>query len=505
MAASAGGSSASGFFNRAALAFTRGEKAALGLSMAVYLGVHAALSVPVFGEDDAANLVMDAIGWHLTGGIRLDSADYRMRTSPLYVHGLKRAMDWGMPVHALPRAMTLASIALSGFALLILYLLFRELAGRRVAALACTLLAVTPAMWLGATYGMAHVPGLAFWLLALLSFSRGLDLVDEPRRFWGHVAFSTCCAFVALSLKADVIMTGLAFPGLAVAKKRLTWGTAIGASSIVLVALVAQMLYVKSVTIAPEHFLTEGNDSVVGYAARWHRRFPHQITALSDPKNVEALTHSPGPFLFAVSLLSLAHHLVDRRSWRLGLWCAAWGVPLILFWGFIPINSARHSLAALPALMLLVAVLLEQITETSVRAALLGGVIIVVNYFSDMQGDRPGLGTMIPKTNLVELSRDLAARSRNHGVTAHAFASLTVDKKAAIDRHLLAWVLFEQVAVAESLGRLTLDGRELRVELKTGGMQTIRFAYVDNPPAAQRAARSLRKEGFFAWSGSFPL
>jgi hypothetical protein len=505
MAGSAGGSSARGFFGRAALEVTRAEKGAVGLAAAAYVGVHAIVSVPVFGEDDAANLVMDAIGWHLTGGIRLDTADYRMRTSPLYIHGLKGAMDWGLPVHALPRAMTLASIACSAVALVALYALFRELAGRRAAVLACALLSVTPAMWLGATYGMAHVPGLAFWLVGLLSFSRALDRVGAPRWFWGHVALSWLCAFIALSLKADVIMTGLAFPGLAIAKRRLTWGSAIGSCAIVLAGLAAQMLYVRSVSIAPEHFLTEGNDSVVGYAARWHRRFPFEPLALTDPKNTQAVTHSTGPFLFAVSLLAFVRHLVGRRTVGLALWCAAWGGPLILFWGLIPGNSARHSLAALPALMLLVAVLLEQTTETAARAALLAFAIVGLNYFSDVVGDRPGLGTMIPKTNVITLSRDLAARSLNNGNTAHAFATLPMDKKASVDRHFLAWVLFEQVAVAESQGRLTLDGRELRVERKTGGAQTIRFVYADSPQSAQKAARPLRNQGFFVWSGTYPL
>src|SRR6185503_5886682 len=171
-------------------------------------------AVSYFGEDDAANLVNDAIFWRFSGAPALDLMDYRLRTSPLYIHALERALRLGMPVAALPWAMTLTSIIASAAVLVTSYFLFRSLAGRSAAAVATGLLALTPGMWLGATYGMAHIPGLAFMMASLLLVSYVLD--DDPRTvvFWGRLAAAVACAFVGLGFKADLILMGGAFPGL---------------------------------------------------------------------------------------------------------------------------------------------------------------------------------------------------------------------------------------------------------------------------------------------------
>jgi hypothetical protein len=491
-------------FRRVLGSFGRVELGGLAAFLAVYIGVHAALAIPSFGEDDAANFAMDAVGWHLSGAVRLDNTDYRMRTSPLYTRALAGAMDHGLPIRDLPRAMALASIVLSAVTLLSVYLLFRSLAGRLAAAISVVLLSVTPGMWLGASYGMATVPALCFWLLALRVCWWALDQ-ERGRPFWAGIALATALSAIALSLKADLILTGLAFPGLAWVKRRLGFKTVVATSTIVVVGLAMQMLYVKSVvSTAPDQgFLTGGTQSLAGYTEQWHRRFPFELDDLVHGKNLDAATHSSGPFLFAVALFALACGLVGRKHARLAFVAALWGFPLVAFWVLIPGNSARHNLGAQPPLMLAVALLVTRVAETRARAIAITCAMVVLNYFSDMEGEHAGLGTMMPKTNLLQLSADLKQQSLSHVAAARPFTTIADPKKAAIDRHLLAWVIFEEAAVAETLGHVTAEGREFRVDRKVGGPQIVRFAYANDPAAARRVAQPLRTEGFSVWSSSF--
>ena len=62
---------------------------ALGALAAFWLHWHFRMSG--FGEQDAGRLASDAINWHFEGSIDMTKVDYRLHTSPLYIHGMKLA------------------------------------------------------------------------------------------------------------------------------------------------------------------------------------------------------------------------------------------------------------------------------------------------------------------------------------------------------------------------------------------------------------------------------
>lgn len=476
--------------------FTRREAVILVLALAAYVAVHTAYLVPGFGEQDGARLAVDAAEWHESGKIGLDTTDYRMRTSPLYIHGLKRALDFGLPIGALPRFMDWVSLAFSAMGLLAAYLLFRQLGGRTTAALACGLLTLAPAFWLSGIYGMAHGPALDVWLCALLCFSTSMNDETSERRFRVLAIVSGLLAFVALGLKADLVLNGLAFPGLAFVRRRLTWKRGAVGCAIVVIGLGLQILYSKSVVTAG---LTRPHSPGQTVAERLESHIPFTWDALSDRVGFGAITHAPGPFLFAVALFALFAHLASRERFRLGLFAAAWGLPIVMFWGLMIGNSARHNISALPPLVLLVASLVVHAAGAPARAAALTAAVAFINYFSDTEGHPSGFGTVMPKSNLIQLSVDVAAGTTAIEAWARGFGRLSVPQRAMVARSSLPFAVFETIVEGDRLGRFKYDGTDITIYPRTGGVASVKTTYVLNASQASAAARKYREDGYTVW------
>jgi hypothetical protein len=484
------------------------EQVVLAIGVPMYIAVHREYAVTFFGEDDAANFVSDAIFWRFSGSPTPDLVDYRLRTSPLYVHALERAMRFGVPVGALPWAMTLSSIIASTAVLVIVYFLFRSLVGRGASAMATALLTLTPGMWLGATYGMAHIPGLAFMMASLLLVAFVLD--DDPRTpvFWGRFIGALACAFVGLSFKADFILMGFAFPGLAFVKRRGWLRTLVLAPAPPLIGLGMQIGYARMLVNWAKFRSPWGHalDSTISYAAYWHDRFPFSLDAVLLHRTTDATLGCAGPFLTAVALFALACLFFMREHTRYAVWLSWWALPPMLFWAFIDGNSARHNIAAMPPLMLAVSILLMQIAETPLRAVALAASVATLNYVSDMNGGVPGLGTMEPRTNLLGLSEYVTERSNFIWRYASPFAGIQSPKKVAIERHWLAWTTFAEIANAERRGKVSVVmGRTFRLEQRGAPPREVQFVYCDDPWRARKLAQVFRDQGFFVWSAEFPL
>src|SRR6478609_7522696 len=107
---------------------------ALGALAAFWLHWHFRMSG--FGEQDAGRLATDAINWHFEGSIDMTKVDYRLHTSPLYIHSMKLALDHGMSVRSIPVFMNGLSVLASSACMVGLYLLFRQLSTPAIATAA---------------------------------------------------------------------------------------------------------------------------------------------------------------------------------------------------------------------------------------------------------------------------------------------------------------------------------------------------------------------------------
>jgi hypothetical protein len=487
---------------RISAAFTKTEKVVLAASLVVFVLVHAVTGVPGFGEDDEARFAVDAIAWHLTGKTDFRVTDYRMRTSPMYIHALKIALDRRLPIRLLPAAMNGANLALSAIILGATYLLFRPLGGRGVAALTCALLAATPAAWLGASYGMAHVPALAAWLVALLVFASALEDGVSKVGYFGRIAGAVALGWIALSMKADLVLTGFAFPGLALAKGRFSPKNVAAACGVVLASTGIQLLYSRSVVSAE---VAKGPEPVVDHLNRLNKRFPFELRGFWHVENVASITNAPGRLLFALAVFALFVYLVRRETARLSVWALAWCLPLMIFWVLVIGNSARHNLATLPPLLFLVARLLREVAQTRLRLSLLVGLVLVANYFSDVNGASLGNTTMVPRTDLLALSQGVNAGSAKIEKAAVSFAKRPDAMKGAVERFTLPWEQFQVAALGQRTGKLTYDGDVFRIAHADGAVQNVKLVYASHAGQASIQAQRLRTAGFKVFSHDYGM
>lgn len=182
----------------------------LGFAAASLL-LHAVLVVEGFGEPDAARLGNDAVLWHFTGRLRVGGGTYRPYTSPLYIHLLKKSLDAGVPVAALPALINWANVVIGALMIPLVWLLSRRLAGERAALGMCALCLFAPAYWMAANYGMSHLPSFVFFLASLLLFAAGID--RRGRVFAAFLAAAALCLVLSCALKADIILCGGLSPG----------------------------------------------------------------------------------------------------------------------------------------------------------------------------------------------------------------------------------------------------------------------------------------------------
>jgi hypothetical protein len=472
------------------------ELGVLALSAALFVWVHASQIEHVFGESDGVRMATDAAGWHFNGRVHLETTDYRMRTSPLYIHALKSAMDHGLRMRALPKFMTWISLVSSLVGLLSTYFLVRSLIGKRGAAIATVLLLLMPAYWLSGSYGMSHGPGLTAMLLALCVFSVALTGERSSRSLALLSGLSALLVFVALSLKADLILNGLAFPGLAFARGKLSIKTFVAGCASVVVGLGLQMAYIRLV-VTP----VPNPQSAIQFAGAFTERFPFEWRALRV--GLGCITHAPGPVLFVVGVLAAAHQLLSRKGFRVAVLSLVWGLPIVLFWGFIIGNSSRHNLSALPPLALVIATFIVSSTESAVRAAALAFMVATANYFSDCEGETGGFGTLVPRTDVLDLTPNVASRSGDTQAWARGFARLKGDKVAIVARWSLPFAVFEALRAHEDAQKLSYDGKDIAATYANGRQVTVKTAYAVTPVVGNAVFREFRDAGYAVWRRDF--
>lgn len=465
----------------------------VGFAVLYYVKIHTAYLVSGFGETDGARVALDAALQHLH---LANEPSPLLRTSPLYLQSLTRAMDLGMRLRDVPTLMNWVTLVSCAIALVADYCLFRIFVGKFASALACFLLALTPAFWMGASYGMEHTVALGTLQLSLLAFARSLDEGLDRRRVYTRMGLAFVFLTLTLAFKSDFILDGLSFPALVWLRRRPLRTFGVAACGMVLVALALQMLYAKGIS---SHY-AEPPKTTVEWAKHWHEKWPFTTDALFDKKGFGAITHSMGPFLFVITMLALAAHLLSREELRLGVWAAASSLPVMAFWGLVYGNSVRHNLSALPPLMSLVASLIVRVTESRFRAAILTLLVVSANYYSDTKRGGAGTVGINPRTDLLDLSADLQKYSDEARQYGQDFAALEGEKKALVARDVLAPVRYFMLSAATER-HLGVGTQDDDYTLKRHGkvVQLVHFSYCANSIESARAVHSLRDQGYTVW------
>jgi hypothetical protein len=462
--------------------FFRRESVWVLIAAALSLALHAKYRLTGFGEQDAARLARDAISWHLRGSIWAHETSYRMHTSPGYIHLLKRALDFGLPIRRLPRFMNWLSVALGTGCGIALYALWRQFVEPRHAAMALFLYSVTPGFWMGNVYGMPTIPALGAFALSLLAFVRATRLPSLRSRWLPVlIAASFACLFWSLAFKADLVLCTGAFLAAAIAARGRRFQALGLASIVVLGAQFSSLRYVRAVL----SYATEQNTGQ--FLQNWHSRFPFERKALLDAANGQTIVHCVGGVLFIVLVVAILGALfAGGRLCRVALAALVWGLPPILFWGFQFGNHVRHSVFGFAPLFLVVAHFVFRVVgERTWRAVGFALCLVGISYFSDTKGR----GAVSPASNLLGATERLEDVTQGYHRSSRAAAASPSLKRAVIDGDVLSPYLdFEVFAAAKH--PVVIDGRELH-----DGPQVTMFAHSSNRQARE-IQREFRRQGF---------
>lgn len=473
---------------------------ALGALAAFWLHWHFKMSG--FGEQDAGRLAIDAINWHFEGSIDMTKVDYRLHTSPLYIHSMKFLLDHGMRVRSLPLFMNGLSVFASSACMVGLYLLFRQLSTPAIAAAATIVYSLTPCFWLGSVYGMPTLPALTLLVFSALAFGKAADQKElRSPRFAGFIALSTLLAMLAFSIKADMALSSGALLLALIARGRLRPALLACIVLIVGVGTVFTIAYARHVALPIVEEVPKNTHAVGGFLESWNGRFPFKWSLLIDPKNNAPITHASGSLLFVVCILALLQGVLSsyRRRW-ITLGAAAWGLAPMLFWGLKPGNSARHNLPAFPPLVFLAVAMLFQLVDQRAWRAW----VLIVMLFAVGQMDLTGTNSVTPRADVLLATEQVENSIGSLHTRARDFMASPNPKKAIIEtEYLLSWSEFEAWAAAK-----TPTLREKRNSQKTigdGPERETRVLLVGSAKVAKERAQSLRSQGFDVFSLQFSL
>ncbi|HYP99956.1 MAG TPA: glycosyltransferase family 39 protein [Polyangiaceae bacterium] len=483
-------------------AFGRYEWIFIALGALAALLLHWHFRVSGFGEQDAGRLAIDAINWHFEGSIDMTKVDYRLHTSPLYIHSMKLMLDHGLAVRALPGFMNGLSVVASSACMVGLYLLFRQLSTPAIAAAATIVYSLTPCFWLGSVYGMPTLPALTLLVFSALAFGKAADQRElRSLRFAGYIALSTLLAALAFSIKADMALSSGALLLALIARGKLRPVLLACIVLIVGFGTLFTISYARHVALPVVEAVPKNTHAVGGFLESWNGRFPFKFSLLIDPKNNAPITHAAGTLLFAVCMLALFQGALSNKRWRwITFGAAAWGLAPMLFWGLKPGNSARHNLPAFPPLVFLAVAMLFQLVEQRARRAW----ILIVLLFALGQMDLTGNNSVTPRVNVVLTTEQVESSIGSLHARAREFMNSPNPKKAIIEsEYLLSYSEFEAWAAAK-----TPSLREKRNSQKTigdGPERETRVLTTGSGRVAKTQAQSLRSQGFDVFSLQFSL
>ncbi len=387
-----------------------------------------------FGKVDAAKLANDCIKASYSG---FHDLEYSINSCPFYYHVLTfliRSHLISPP--DIPSWMTFASLTSSAVVTLTLFILVFRLTSSFIAALSASLLLqVMPVFWQNSVYGFPTMVALAFLMISLVSFQSALNVQSGKRKYLLFVG-AFVLYLLAIMTKLDTVLVSaiycfLVWQSRNILKTRLIWIVCL--TVIAGVAFLLTKQYAEFLNISQE---TAYNSDLTAFESNWRPSY----RVLLSKSNLLIIAKSVGFLSIPISMIALAV-IGWRKKWiSTVIWLMLSALPLVLFWGIRPGNSARHNL--IPALFLCILLALPFTLPNWRRwiwAMLLCGVVLI-NYFYFS----PHVSQRSPSGNLVASTVLLKERMQYPHLAGKRIAILPHKKIAFIgNSHVQAFFRFE--------------------------------------------------------------
>jgi hypothetical protein len=336
------------------------------------LAAHAPLLITdYFGEQDAARIANDSIRAAHNGYFYdLEAMVY---STPLYLDALRYGLQTGLiSPCSVPFWMTFVSLIASAAITAALFIFVFRLTGSVLAAFgAALILQFNPTFWFNSLYGFATIVAFALFMGSLALFQSALNK-SSPRFQYLLFLGAALMYIVAVMTKVDVLLASAIFclpvwqSGRSL-KSRLIWiGTLVLFSGLVF------LLFNHYAAILAPH------REATGQWDKWQSQFFVGFERLVSKNNLKIIVRSVG-FLSVPTAFVGVVLAGWQPKWRPAIfWLVMAGLPLVLFWGVIAGNSARHHLV--PSLFLCIVLALPLAMRIRWVWVSVLAIICVVNY-----------------------------------------------------------------------------------------------------------------------------
>ena len=462
---------------------------ALATRLPAYIG-------DVYGEQDEARLVVDALAWAQAGVRNEALSEYRYYTSPGYI-GLI------VVVAKLARIADISLASLLGafnFLLSIVivvpaYRLAIRLTDPETALLAGLAMLFMPMLWHASTYGFPHLPALFCLICAYLLYDRriaGEPLIGARGDLAVVILLLVACAL----FKADVYLGAAGLPALLLLRNKVTLRRVVELALILVIPVLA--------VVGTAQMLLQASPTTGEYMQGYERQYPLALWHLKSWWLVEGWMMAFGFYAVPVFALGLGVALV-RGRWALVALLVLWIAAPFAFWFFRPGDSARHHLPEAFPVALGVGI---AIAALSGRRWLRYGVLALLVGAGYLRypptDDNFRTGGRVP-----ESAQMVRARMLHYHHLAREYQAMPAPRKVLLGTITNPYVDAEVLWAAERVVRIErrplLGYDAIQIASIGGGRELFSASVRLNAEEAPAAARRFSDQGYTVYSIEYDL
>ncbi len=388
-----------------------------------------------FGEQDAARLAVRAIDGNLIGNLKMEG--HWPFSYPLYIHLLYVLLKYQwLSYGEMPAFMTILSL-LSGslFSAAFTVFILRTVKSLKVSVAAGVLLQFSPAFFFNSIYGFPTITALALFMTAAMFFQQGVLFSRTMKNAVLNVLFAAILFIIGVLFKIDVLLAAALFLIPVYQQQSSSKIKIIFSVGIALVCVFSFWLINKYGVLLSE------TQSANEHWSSWSDKFFGGLKNLFSLQNSVVISRAAGMLSIHIALVASIICFVCKRYRILVILIVATWLPILLFWGLVEGNSARHNLIPAVFVPILAALPLSFFkTKMQKRWTAVLLTVLLINYFAHP----PSSSTLRPSGRLFESSYLLKERCRTYRDFGIEVANMENDKIfLAAPPYLLPYYYFE--------------------------------------------------------------
>ncbi len=449
----------------------------------------------IYGEEDLARLVIDALIPLKTGSSTMAATEYANFISAGYIWLIRELVKVaGGSTEAMAFWINTLNPICAVLLVVPVYLLGARLLGRMPALLGTLLFCMIPTAWVSGLYGFPSLLSLFLVVAALVLYD--LRLTRPPLGNLAlHLVLVEILILGSILLKADFFLSYIALFALVWIRQGVNYRRFAEAAALVAIPLLLAL------------FLFRSPNEALGFIMRhWNPQYgrPSLLASLSHPVHRLAFISGMGKGSVPLFFVALVVSGLQRRFSYLLLF-ASWVFLTMGYWFVQPTDDARHYLPDAVPIAFAIGWLLTLLPGKRYApwAALLA--VLAINYFAYP----PSSSTRFPSGRVLESARLIRERNAAYHRLAKEYEAVRVPRKVILGSFTNPYMDAEILARATSVSAVRhgalLGYDAIEIEYIADGQPCISASVRVSPKDLSETARVYRDAGFAVYSIEFDL